>query len=64
MQKIKEVVIIWYTSWTTLLISVVVVYSFGQGLSICKDFDLDDWEMIAVSALSGCIKNICKIKAL
>ena len=64
MQKIKEVVIIWYTSWTTLLISVAVVYSFGQGLSICKDFDLDDWGMIAVSALSGCIKNICKIKAL
>ena len=64
MQRIKEVVIIWYTSWTKLLISVVVVYSFGRGLSICKQFDAGDWAMIALSALSGCVKNICKIKAL
>ena len=53
MQRIKEVVI-----------SVVVVYSFGRGLSICKQFDAGDWAMIALSALSGCVKNICKIKAL
>lgn len=64
MSKIKEVVIIWYTSWTTLLISLVVVYSVKQGLSIYKDFDYGDWAMIALSALSGCAKNICKIKAV
>ena len=64
MQGIKEVVIIWYSSWITLLISLVVAYVYENGLSICREFNTGDWAMIIMSALSGCVKNICKIKAL
>ena len=64
MQRIKEEVIIWYSNWTTLLISLLATYYYETGLSICKEFNTGDWILIVISALSVYAKNICKIKAL
>ena len=64
LKKFHESVLIWYTSWVTLLFSLVLVYATGHDLSIVTKFNYGDWLLIFATAVSSTTKQICKIKAL
>lgn len=64
LKKFHESVLIWYTSWVTLLFSLILVYATGNSLSIVKIFNWGDWALIVATAVSSTTKQICKIKAL
>ena len=64
LKKFNEDVLIWYTSWACLIISLVVVYATGNDLNIIKRFNLGDWLLIIATAVSSTTKQICKIMAL
>lgn len=56
LKKFHESVLIWYTSWITLLMSAILVYATGNNFSILKIFNWGDWLLILATSVSSTIK--------
>jgi drug/metabolite transporter (DMT)-like permease len=64
LKKFDETIILWYSYWCAIVISLPIVYIFSDGLAIFNYFNLLDWTIMTVTALAKMLMLWTKIKAL
>lgn len=64
LKKFDETIILWYSYWSAILISLPLVFIFGDSFKIFNYFNLLDWTIMTVTALAKMLMLWTKIKAL
>ena len=64
LKKFDEKAILWYSYWVSLLFTLPIVYTVGNGMSIFLEFNYFDWGLLVGTALAKMAMLVCKIKAL